>query len=59
MFAKTNFVLKGGGILYLHTQEMGHNGICSRPRNRALVRQQVGTAVDDLTTGWNRGWPKF
>jgi hypothetical protein len=25
------------------------NSIESRPRNRALVRQPVGTAVDDLT----------
>ena len=30
-----------------------------RPRNRALVRQPAGTAIDDLTTGWNRGWPKI
>jgi hypothetical protein len=31
-----------------------------RPRNRALVREPVGTAVDDLTaTGWNRGFLKY
>ena len=35
MFAKTTFILKGGCILYLDTQEMGHNGSRGPPESVA------------------------
>ena len=57
MFAKTTFVLKDGWIIYIHTQEMGHNGSRGRPESVALEflswrRTEVKLSLPKVGESW-------